>query len=527
MGCLNGVRVGDVESDFLIIGSGVAALRAAIELAKAGDVLILTKADSREGNTIYAQGGIAAAIGVGDSSERHAADTLAAGDGLCRDDAVRFLTQNGSSSVRELINWGARFDRHENGRLSLAQEGAHAVRRVLHARDATGREICRVLWKQIQCHARIRVIEHALVLDVVVVDGRCVAATFSGPMKQVLVARASATLLATGGVGQLYRETTNPSVATGDGVAIAYRAGARVIDLEFVQFHPTALAVVGQPRFLLSEALRGEGARLINESGEAFMLSIDPAGDLAPRDRVARSIAREIERTGYPVYLSLDSLSRDFVERRFPLLFGACHSIGLDLARDRIPVGPAAHYAMGGVETDLDGRTSVSGLFAAGEVACTGAHGANRLASNSLLEGLVFGAAAGRAMRHTDRAPRRVQILPDVRTPGPAPKVTESLPTVADVRDLMSRYVGLFRDRSGLAEATTILDRWTMAFPQRFYNEETWRIVNLITTGRLVARAALRREESRGAHYRSDFLERNDIDWVRHVGETRYDVDCV
>ena len=519
--------MGDVESDFLIIGSGIAALRAAIELAEAGDVLILTKADSEEGSTVYAQGGIAAAIGDGDSPKRHAADTLAAGDGLCRDDAVRLLTQDGPASVRELIDWGARFDRNENGRLSLAQEGAHEVRRVLHARDATGREICRVLWEQVQRHDRIRVIEHALVLDVVVVDGRCVAATFSDPLGQVSVARAPATLLATGGVGQLYRETTNPPVATGDGVAIAYRAGARVIDLEFIQFHPTALAVAGQPRFLLSEALRGEGARLINESGEAFMLSVDPAGDLAPRDRVARGIAREIERTGHPVYVSLDSLPLDFVERRFPLIAGACRSMGLDLARDRIPVGPAAHYAMGGVETDLDGRTSVPGLFAAGEVACTGAHGANRLASNSLLEGLVFGAAAGRAMRHADPAPRRAQILPDVTTPGPAPKAPEALPTAAEVRDLMWRQVGLFRDRPGLAEAATTFDRWATVFPRRFYNEATWRIVSLITTGQLVARAALRREESRGAHYRSDFPERNDIDWSRHVGESKYDADCV
>lgn len=517
----------DVESDFLIIGSGIAALRAAIELAEAGEVLVLTKASSREGSTLYAQGGIAAAIGDGDSPERHAIDTLAAGDGLCRDDAVHLLTQEGPSFVRELIDWGARFDRTDNGSFSLAQEGAHEVRRVLHAHDATGREICRVLWEQISRHARIRVIEHALVLDVVLVDGRCVAARFSDPVGRVSVARAPATLLATGGAGQLYRETTNPPVATGDGVAIAYRAGARVIDLEFVQFHPTAVSVAGHPRFLLSEALRGEGARLINESGEAFMSSIDPAGDLAPRDRVARGVACEIERTGQPVYLSLDSLSRDFVERRFPSLAGACRSIGLDLASDRIPVGPAAHYVMGGVETDLDGRTSVPGLFAAGEVACTGAHGANRLASNSLLEGLVFGAVSGRAMRHTDRVLSRASTLPTVTAHGPDPKAREALPTAAEVRDLMWRQVGLFRDRDGLSKAVTMLNRWATAFPDRFRDEETWRIVSLITTGRLVARAALRREESRGTHFRSDFPERNDIDWSRHVGESKHDADCV
>ena len=517
----------DVESDFLIIGSGIAALRAAIELAEAGEVLVLTKASSEEGSTVYAQGGIAAAIGDGDSPERHATDTLAAGDGLCRDDAVHLLTQEGPIFVRELIDWGARFDRTDNGSLSLAQEGAHEVRRVLHAHDATGREICRVLWEQVRRHARIRVTEHALVLDVVLVDGQCVAAMFSDPVGRVSVARAPATLLATGGAGQLYRETTNPPVATGDGVAIAYRAGARVIDLEFIQFHPTALSVAGNPRFLLSEALRGEGARLINESGEAFMSSIDPAGDLAPRDRVARGIACEIERTGHPVYLSLDSLPRDFVERRFPLIAGACRSMGLDLARDRIPVGPAAHYVMGGVETDLDGRTSVRGLFAAGEVACTGAHGANRLASNSLLEGLVFGAVAGRAMRDAGLVPSGTSTLPTSTALGPDSRAREALPTAAEVRDLMWRQVGLFRDLGGLSKAVTTLDRWATTFPDRFHDEATWRIVSLITTGRLVARAALRREESRGAHFRSDFPERNDIDWSRHVGESKNDADCV
>ena len=523
MGRQSGACVGNVESDFLIVGSGIASLRAAIEMAQSGEVLILTKAGSEEGSTVYAQGGIAAAIGEGDSPERHAADTLAAGDGLCRDDAVRLLTHEGPSAVRELIDWGAQFDRNEDGGLSLAQEGAHEVRRVLHARDATGREICRVLWDQVRRHASIRVIEHALVLDVVVVDGRCLAARFSDPEGGVWVARAPVTLLATGGAGQLYRETTNPPVATGDGVAIAYRAGARVLDLEFIQFHPTALSVAGRPRFLLSEALRGEGARLINESGEAFMASIEPAGDLAPRDRVARGIAREIQRTGNPVYLTLDTLPKDFVEHRFPLIASACRSMGLDLATDRIPVGPAAHYVMGGVETDLDGQTSVPGLFAAGEVACTGVHGANRLASNSLLEGLVFGAVAGRAMRREGSMPPRVETLPEGIAPGRDQTAGDGLPTAAEVRDLMWRRVGLFRDRAALVEAVTTLDRWATAFPDRFHDEATWRIVSLITTGRLVARAALRREESRGAHYRSDYPERNDIDWSLHVGESKDD----
>jgi L-aspartate oxidase len=519
----NGDGVNNLDTDFLIIGSGIAALRAALELTNVGTVLILTKASSMEGSTIYAQGGIAAAMGEGDSAEIHAADTLAAGDGLCREQAVHLLTHQGPSYVQELINWGARFDRNEDGGLSLAQEGAHAIRRVLHARDATGREICRVLWQEVSRHERISVIEHALVLDVIVDDGRCVAARFADEKGRVLTASASATLLATGGAGQLYRDTTNPPVATGDGVAIAYRAGARVIDLEFIQFHPTAMSLAGHPRFLLSEALRGEGAKLINESGDAFMSGIDPAGDLAPRDRVARAITKEVERTGGQVYLTLDALPQEFVRKRFPLIAEACQSVGLDLARDRIPVGPAAHYVMGGVETDLDGQTSLDGLFAAGEVACTGVHGANRLASNSLLEGLVFGASAGRAMAHATMVPLGRSTLRHLEDTAQQVTGQAELPTVEDVQDLMWRYVSLFRDRDGLSKAVSVLDRWAEVLPKNFCDEGTSRIISLITTGRLVANAALRRQESRGAHYRSDFPKRDDIDWSRHIGESKDD----
>ena len=519
----NGDGVNNLDTDFLIVGSGIAALRAALELANVGTVLILTKANSMEGSTIYAQGGIAAAIGEGDSAEIHAADTLAAGDGLCREEAVHLLTNQGASDVQELINWGARFDRNEDGVLSLAQEGAHTMRRVLHARDATGREICRVLWQKVSGDERISVIEHALVLDVVVDEGRCVAARFADEKGRVLTAHSSATLLATGGAGQLYRDTTNPPVATGDGVAIAYRAGARVIDLEFIQFHPTALSLAGHPRFLLSEALRGEGAKLINESGDAFMSSVDPAGDLAPRDRVARAITKEVKRTGSPVYLTLDALPEEFVRKRFPLIAAACQSVGLDLARDRIPIGPAAHYVMGGVETDLDGQTSLPGLFAAGEVACTGVHGANRLASNSLLEGLVFGALAGRAMAHVSRVSRTRSALRHFEDNVQSVVGQAKFPTVKEVQDVMWRYVGLFRDRDGLGKAVSILNRWAEVLPKNCSDEGTSRIISLITTGRLVANAALRRQESRGAHYRSDFPSRNDIDWSRHIGESRHD----
>src|SRR5687767_2432770 len=394
-----------VSSDFLVIGSGIAGLRAAIALAEAGEVVVLTKAEPAESNTGYAQGGIAAAIGADDSPDLHARDTLAAGDGLCDEDAVRLLVSDGPRYVRELIEWGAAFDREADGRPSLGREGAHSVRRVLHARDATGRELARVLWLRVAAHPRVRVFKDALATDLIVRDGVCRGAVFlEGAVSRAAEARA--TLLATGGAGQVFRETTNPSIATGDGIAMAFEAGARGADLEFVQFHPTVLNVEGAPRFLLSEALRGEGAWLVNEAGERFVQRYEPAGDLASRDLVARAIVREAERTGSPIYLHLAHLDPDYVHARFPTIAQACHVAGLDLAADRIPVSPAAHYVMGGVETDLDGRTSLPGLLAAGEVACTGVHGANRLASNSLLEGLVFGARAAAAMTDAPRAGR-------------------------------------------------------------------------------------------------------------------------
>jgi L-aspartate oxidase len=528
----------DLHADFLIIGSGIAGLRAAVELADAGTVLILTKAEPREGNTGYAQGGIAAAVGPGDSPAMHAADTMAAGDGLCDPRAVDVLVEEGPRYVRELMEWGAAFDRAPDGSPALAIEGAHSARRVLHARDATGREIGRILWLRASALAGVRTTDHARAVELVVEDGRCVGARVLHEDGATSIATARVVLLATGGAGHVYSDTTNPPVATGDGVAMAYRAGASVADLEFVQFHPTALRISGQPRFLLSEALRGEGARLVNAAGEAFMTRYDPAGDLAPRDRVARALEQEARRTAQPVFLSLAHLDPSFVHDRFPLISEACRQAGLDLARDRIPVGPAAHYVMGGVETDLDGRTSIAGLYAAGEVACTGVHGANRLASNSLLEGLVFGARAGRVMRdevqgdEVQGAGFRVQGS-GFKVQGSGLEVQGSRthgtafegPAVRDIQALMWRDVGLFRNREGLTAALERLEPWWADVDARLregqpLDADGWRMASVLTVGRLIARAALRREESRGGHYREDYPARDDIHWKRRVSES-------
>jgi L-aspartate oxidase len=517
----------DLHADFLIVGSGIAGLRAAVELSSAGSVLILTKAEPRDGNTANAQGGIAAAVAPGDSPAAHAADTLAAGDGICDERAVHVLVEEGPQYVRELMAWGAAFDRAPDGSLALAIEAAHSTRRVLHAHDATGREIARVLWTRASALPNVRTSDHARVVDLVTDrDGRCTGVRVLHEDGTTNVARGKAVLLATGGAGHVYSDTTNPPVATGDGVAMAYRIGAAVADLEFVQFHPTALNVPGQPRFLLSEALRGEGATLINERHERFMDRYEAAGELAPRDRVSRAIEREMRITGHPVYLSMAHLDAAFVHERFPLISQACREAGLDLARDPIPVGPAAHYVMGGVQTDLDGQTTVPGLFAAGEVACTGVHGANRLASNSLLEGLVFGARAGRAMPTVgSRGSAGSGGSGSVGSVGSSGSPV-LVPDAREIQALMWREVGLFRNREGLERALAELEPAWDALDAWLRNggsldAHAWRAASILTVGRLVARAALRREESRGGHYRDDYPSRDDIHWKRRVSEKR------
>jgi L-aspartate oxidase len=487
-----------MNPDFLVIGAGVAGMRAAIELAEAGQVLVVAKDSLRESSSEYAQGGIAVALSDEDEVELHEQDTLDAGDGLCYRPAVHTLVEEGPAAIEQLIEWGAAFDR-EAGRLAFTREGAHSRDRVLHAHgDSTGREIAQTLFRKAASLPNVTFQSYAATIDLLLGDGVSGASLWDGKSHSLQAVHARATLLATGGLGNVFRNTTNPEVATGDGVAMAYRAGAEIGDIEFVQFHPTALQLEGAPHFLLSEALRGEGAYLRNALGERFMERYHPMKELAPRDVVARAIVTEMERTGATsVSLDLTHRERGFVRTRFPRIYETCLRYGVDLEIQTAPVAPSAHYAMGGVHTDLDGRTSIPRLYAAGEAACTGVHGANRLASNSLLEGVVFGARAGRAMRQ----------LTGTRFPasGAAPASTGTAATAAEIRSLAWDRCGIVRDGAGLREACGWLTAAECRGPVPPEASETRNMHEVVM---LIARCALAREESRGAHFRLDYPQK-------------------
>ncbi|POH63260.1 MULTISPECIES: L-aspartate oxidase [Cryobacterium] len=521
----------------LVVGSGLAGLIAAVRATDAGHrVTLVTKAALSDSNTRYAQGGIAAALFPDDSTDAHILDTLRAGAGLCDPAAVRVLCEEGPARVRDLIRFGVDFDRDESG-ITRGLEAAHSRSRVLHAGgDATGAAIETALVATVQERAKrahalggdqITIHEHTMLVDLIVTDGpgtvRVTGAMLLGPDGTQHAVAADAVILATGGAGALYRHTTNPAIATGDGVAAAWRAGAAVADVEFYQFHPTALAVPGTP--LVSEAVRGEGAVLLTSTGERFMPAIHPDAELAPRDIVARSIAAQMKKQGdAPVLLDATGLGRDLLESRFPTITAACRAAGLDWAVQPIPVAPAAHYWMGGVATDGWGRTSLAGLYAVGEVARTGAHGANRLASNSLLEAAVFADRAVRALDAEEQLPPLFDDLEAVAELGSDPDEAGTLVERSTLQELLWEAAGVHRSGSGLTRAAVTLAGWRAVDRGRATVAEL-ETGNLLDLGRLIVAAALAREESRGAHHRADFPDsRPELArprFTRHPASTR------
>lgn len=518
------------ETDVLVIGSGIAGLFTAIKASAQNRVLMITKKSLLESNTRYAQGGIAAVIAEDDSPAYHLQDTMVAGAGLCRPEAVEALVNEGPDGVKELIRLGTSFDL-EDGELALTQEGAHSHRRILHANgDATGYEIVRALAVEVSEHPGIDVWDEHFVIDLITGDGECRGVLVQKPDGTRVFVKAKATVLCSGGAGQLYRYTTNPEVATADGVAMAYRAGAIVRDMEFIQFHPTSLCYPGAPRFLISEAVRGEGAHLRNVKGERFMARYHAQLELAPRDIVARAIISEMEATNSTfVYLDITHESAEMVKHRFPTIYETCMRYGLDLTSDWIPVAPAAHYMMGGVKTDMNGESSISRLFACGEVSSTGVHGANRLASNSLSEAIVFGSRI--VERISQLPPLTAQEENHSKTSfigNPDPRVnrlTLDQKPVSERRlrlqKLMVRQVGLRRNLNGLREASEKLKQEMAFFEQELEQVEEMEYANLLTCAWLVTSGALHRQESRGAHYREDYPERNDAVWQRHSLQQR------
>lgn len=498
-----------IDADVVVVGSGIAGLTTAIRACRAGrNVVVVTKAQVDEGSTRWAQGGIAAALGREDTTEAHLQDTLVAGAGLCDEAAVRVLVENGPDAVRRLIGWGAEFDRTPEGDIALTREGGHLTNRIAHAGgDATGAEILRALVQEVG--QRIRVIEHALVLDLLqdasgAAQGVTLHVMGEGQIDGVGAILAPAVVLATGGIGQVYSASTNPAVATGDGVGLGLRAGAAVADMEFVQFHPTVMYLgpdsVGQQP-LVSEAVRGEGAVLLDDDGQRFMVGVHPLEELAPRDVVAKAIMRRMRASGAE-HVWLDGRTIDW-PTRFPTILASCREHGIDPATDLIPVAPAQHYHSGGLRTDLWGRTSVPGLFACGECSCTGVHGANRLASNSLLEGLVF-------------ADRIATVLEEKTFDrhDPQPKQRPWTAEAADRRDfqaVMTDGAGVLRSADSLAQTLTALERFGEGEP----STESWEMTNLLLTGKALAQAALLREETRGSHWREDFPDPSDRWLVR------------
>ncbi len=524
-------RVPHYFTDMLIIGSGIAGLRAAIEIDSTLSALVITKDQWRESSSSYAQGGIAGVVDPLDRFEDHIADTLAAGGLLCDPHVVDMVVRAAPQRIGQLIDWGTRFDQ-QNGSLMLGREGGHGRNRILHALgDATGREIMRVMIDRAQQLENVQLWANTFTLDLLVHEGACRGALVWNSSHGKTFVWAKQTILCTGGVGQIYRDSTNPDVATADGHAMAYRAGVELRDMEFIQFHPTVLYIAGSGRSLISEALRGEGAHLIDSTGFRFMPEYDPRAELAPRDIVAQAMVTQMEKTRHPnVYLDLSHLDPTYVRGRFPGIAATCAKFGIDITSDRIPVRPGAHYKIGGVTVDPTAATSLPGLWAAGEATSSGLHGANRLASNSLLEGLVYGALAGAG---ASRVARQVeddhfQAVPLVNPARAQPAEPLDLADIRNsLKSLMWRAAGVRRDGSQLAEAERTVERWCRyVLDRQFAEPKGWELQNMLIVSRLVIRAASCRTESRGVHFRTDFPDTDNDRWKCHLTFTCQGLDA-
>jgi L-aspartate oxidase len=518
-------------TDVLVIGGGVAGLRAAIAAAEGGaEVLLLTKDTIDQSNTWYAQGGIAAVLQPLDSVESHVKDTLDVGAGLCDEKNVRIVIEEGPPRTLELLNWGAHFDKKAGNAYDLAfgLEGGHSYARILHAYgDATGKELAQTLIRTVRSKESVRISEQSFVIDLLTDEGRCVGAlAMIGGTIHVLWAKQ--TILASGGAGQLYRESTNPKIATADGHAMAYRAGAALQDMEMVQFHPTTLYVAGSSRALITEAVRGEGAYLVDRNGKRFMSDYHRMGELAPRDVVSRAIVEQIRKTNFThVFLDVRHLPTGPFRERFPQLAKLCDAFEIDLARDLIPIHPATHYMIGGVDADANGRTSLPGLFAVGEASCSGLHGANRLASNSLLEGLAFGARAGIAAAGDSRGtPVKFPLTLECTVPSSSKTELDVSDVKSSLRSVMWRNAGIERTGDRLTETREIIAFWSRYVMDKTFDPATlgveaavagWELQNMLTVCFLITTAAYSRTESRGAHYRTDYPDRDDAHWRMHL----------
>lgn len=508
-------------TDVLIIGGGVAGFRAALGIPEPHRVLVITKDAVRESNSQYAQGGIAGVLDPEDRFDDHIADTLNAGKGLCDPEVVEAVVREAPARISELIDWGTHFDQI-NGNVALGLEGGHSHARIAHALgDATGREIMRAVILQARSRRNIRIWQNSVTIDLLTDEGCCRGVLVWDRRRGFALVWARAVILATGGAGQLYRETTNPAIATADGHAMAYRAGVKLRDMEFMQFHPTVLYLAGSARHLLTEALRGEGAYLRDSRGHRFMPDYHPLAELAPRDTVSQAIASQMALTHHSnVYLDLTHLDADFIRRRFPGIDRLCRDFGLDFTRDQIPVCPGAHYMIGGVTVDLTGRTSLPGLWAAGEVTSTGLHGANRLASNSLLEGLVYGSRSAEDIsRFLDESgPRPLKVPPIAGMPSEISRDSIDLVDLREsLRALMWRKMGISRDEDGLRDAARQVDFWCRyVLPHVFDDPSGWAMQNMLIVARLMIAAAGERKESRGVHRRTDYLDTKS-EWNHHI----------